>query len=111
MAGLRAMDIDVRIWPHPVEGAEAIPFEEDERHATYDRGHAEALFHRLAYAQRLLSQFRGEFIRKDSPVHFFLCGFGLAVSRFSGRLAPRHRGGVPNCPDWVMWEAYSHEVS
>jgi hypothetical protein len=111
LAGLRAMDIDVRIWPHPVEVSEAIPFEEDERHATYDRAHVSALFHRLTYAQRLLSQFRGEFIGNASPVHFFWGGFDLAVSRFSGRTAPRHRGGVANCPDWVMWEAYSHEVS
>jgi hypothetical protein len=105
------MDIDVRIWPHPVEVAQAIPFEEDERHASYEREHVEALFHRLAYAQRLLSQFRGDFIGKCSPVHFFWGGFDLAVTRFSGRTAPRHRGGAPNCPDWVMWEAYSHEVS
>jgi hypothetical protein len=59
----------------------------------------------------LLQRFRGEFLGKSSPVHFFWGAFDLAVTRFSGRRAPRHPGGVPNSPDYVMWEAYSHECA
>jgi len=108
---LRSMDLEVPIWPHPVEVAVAIPFDEDERHASYDREQVAAFWAGLRAAHRLLSTFRGRFIGKVSPVHFFWGGFDLAVTRFSGRTAPLHRGGVPNCPDWVMHEAYSHEVS
>jgi hypothetical protein len=65
----------------------------------------------LVETDRVLKQFRSGFIGKASPVHFFWGGFDLAVTRFSGRRAPLHPGGVPNCADWVMQEAYSHEVS
>ena len=65
----------------------------------------------LVQGDRLLRRFRAGFIGKASPVHFFWGGFDLATTRFSGRSAPRHPGGVPNCADWVMYEAYSHEVS
>src|SRR5205807_2049446 len=65
----------------------------------------------LVRVRNVFERFRGEFIGKASPVHFFWGGFDLAASRFSGRRAPRHPGGIPNCADWVMQEAYSHEVS
>jgi hypothetical protein len=111
MEGLASMDITVSIWPRPVEVEVAIPFDEDVQHATYDRDHVRALWGSLSRGHRVLSQFRGSFVGKSSPVHFFWGAFDLAVTRFSGRLAPKHPGGVPNCPDWVMHEAYSHEVS
>ena len=97
------------IWPHPVEIADAIPFEEDEQHASYDPKHAELLWQALLQAERVLQAFRTGFIGKASPVHFFWGGFDLATTRFSGRPAPRHGGGIPNCADWVMEEAESHE--
>ena len=110
-ARLRELEIDVPITPRPVEVAEAIPFADDTVHASYD---AEAMRHfwlSLVDAHRVLSRFRAGFRGKASPVHFFWGGFDLAVTRFSGRPATPHPGGVPNCPDWVMAEAYSDEVS
>jgi hypothetical protein len=111
MAGLRSMDVEVTIRPVPTEVAVAIPFEQDEIHASYDAGHARALFEGLTAAQRVLSGFRSRFVGKASPVHFFWGSFDLAVTRFSGAPAPLHPGGVANCPDWVMEEAYSREES
>jgi hypothetical protein len=111
MNELVSLDIEVRIRTTPTEVAVAIPFEQDELHATYDRDHAHACWQGLTAAHRVLTKFRGPFIGKASPVHFFWGGFDLAVTRFSGRAAPRHPGGVPNCPDWVQEEAYSREVS
>jgi hypothetical protein len=110
MSGLRSRGIAVTIMARPVEVAESIPFEQDERHAGYDPNHAEQLWRCLVHADRVLRRFRGSFVGKSSPVHVFWGGFDLASSRFSGRPAPPHAGGVPNCPDWVMHEAYSHEV-
>jgi hypothetical protein len=111
MDSLASLDINVSIRTTPVEVAVAIPFEQDVIHATYDRDQARTFWQGLRTAHRLLTRFRGGFIGKASPVHFFWGGFDLAVSRFCGRTAPRHPGGIPNCPDWVMHEAYSHEVS
>jgi hypothetical protein len=111
MDELASLDIQVQIRTTPTEVAIAIPFEQDEVHATYDRDHARACWQGLTAAHGVLTTFRGPFIGKASPVHFFWGGFDLAVTRFSGRTAPRHPGGVPNCPDWVQEEAYSHEVS
>jgi hypothetical protein len=111
MEGLSSLSIRVPIHTRPVEVDVAIPFERDEQHATYDHDDVAALWAGLSSAHELLTRFRGGFIGKASPVHFFWGGFDLAVTRFSGRKAPRHPGGVPNCPDWVMEEAYSHEVS
>jgi Family of unknown function (DUF5996) len=108
---LRRAGIDVRIRPVPTEVVDAIPFPEDVTPGGYEPDHARALHGALINAHRLLTQFRGEFIGKSSPVHFFWGGFDIAASRFSGRPAPRHPGGVPNCPDYVQVEAYSHEVS
>jgi hypothetical protein len=91
--------------------ADPISFEEDCKHTTYDREHAQRLWRILVQASRVLTEFRSQFIGKVSPVHFFWGSFDLAVTRFSGRLAPEHPGGVPNMADWVTREAYSHEVS
>jgi hypothetical protein len=111
IAALAALGVEVTIWPVPVEVADAIPFPEDTVHASYDRD-AVARFHRqLVDAARVLDAFRARFSGKVSPVHFFWGSFDLAVTRFSGRLAPRHPGGAPNCGDWVMVEGYSHELS
>jgi hypothetical protein len=111
MDGLASLGIDISIRTTPVEVDVAIPFELDDEHATYDLDQAQAFWHGLSAAHRVLTQFRGGFIGKASPVHFFWGGFDLAVTRFCGRTAPLHPGGIPNCPDWVMHEAYSHEVS
>src|SRR6476660_5583538 len=108
---LRDAAIDVRIWPVPVEVDDAIPFESDTAPGGYDPAHARSLHRALIDAHRVLTRFRGSFTGKASPVHFFWGGFDLAATRFSGRPAPRHPGGAPHCPAWVMEEAYSHEVS
>ena len=111
MGALHELDVDVEIFTRPVEVTEAIPFEADNQHASYDADAVHRFWHALVQAERVLTQFRSRFIGKVSPVHFFWGAFDLAVTRFSGRTAPKHRGGVPNCADWVMVEAYSHEVS
>jgi hypothetical protein len=108
---LRALGIDVRIRTMPNEIPNAIPFDQDREHATYDAVHAARFWRALVQADRVLKVFRSRFIGKSSPVHFFWGSFDLAVTRFSGRRAPPHPGGVPNLPDWVAREAYSHEVS
>jgi hypothetical protein len=110
-AQMAALGINVPIKAIPVEIATAIPFAEDVEHDSYDAEAAHAFWISLVSAERVLSRFRAEFRGKVSPVHFFWGAFDLAVTRFSGRPAERHPGGVPNCPDWVMWEAYSDEVS
>jgi hypothetical protein len=109
MAGLRGMGIEVRISTKPVEVVEAIPFEADETHASYDESHANLLWRGMLEADRVLRSFQSGFAGKQSPVQFFWGGFDLAVSRYSGRPAPLHSGGAPNCPAWVMEEAYSRE--
>ncbi len=109
MGGLHGLGIDVRIQARPSEVADAIPFESDETHASYDRRHVEALWRGLVAADRVMKEFQSGFLGKASPVHLFWGSFDLATTRFSGRVAPRHPGGAPNCPDWVMEEAYSRE--
>ena len=103
------ISIDINLIPNEVE--KAIPFDKDKVHATYHPKHATALHKALLNAQAVFTQFRSEFNGKCSPVHFFWGSFDLAVSRFSGREAPMHPGGIPNLPDRVAREAYSHEVS
>ena len=110
-ARLGALDFDVRIRTVPCELPEVIPFEQDQEHRTYDAEAARRFWRALVQADRVLKQFRARFIGKASPVHFFWGSFDLAVTRFSGRRAPPHPGGVPHLPDWVAREAYSHEVS
>jgi hypothetical protein len=108
---LRELGVAVEIFTRPVEVVEAIPFERDQKHASYDARAAQAFWRALVQVERVFTAFRARFIGKVSPVHFFWGGFDLAVTRFSGRTAPKHPGGVPNCADRVMEEAYSHEVS
>ncbi|HET8587680.1 MAG TPA: DUF5996 family protein, partial [Candidatus Limnocylindria bacterium] len=106
---LHSLDIAVRIHRRPNELPFATPFDQDEEHATYDRGQAHLLWRGFATAHRLLEEFRAPFIGKASPISFFWGSFDLAVSLYSGRPAPLHPGGAPNCPDWVQQEAYSRE--
>ena len=101
----------VTIHGRPNELEDATPFAEDHTHASYDPEAANRFFRVLSQADRVFQKFRARFIGKCSPVHFFWGSFDLAVTRFSGRTAPRHPGGIPNLPDWVGREAYSHEVS
>jgi hypothetical protein len=108
---LRSLAIEVRIRPVPVEVVTAIPFPEDRVHAAYDADAAERWWRLTAQADRVLKRFRGRFLGKQSPVHFFWGSFDLAATRFSGRPAPKHAGGAPNCPDYVMVEGYSRECS
>jgi hypothetical protein len=109
MAALAALGVDVRIRPRPVELADVIPFDRDEIHGAYDADAARRFWRVLVQADRVLHEFRGDFLGKCSPVHFWWGSFDLSCTRFSGRLAPPHPGGVPNCPDYVTREAYSHE--
>jgi hypothetical protein len=111
MAALGELGLRVTMLGRPVEVVEAIPFEKDTVHEAYDGDAINRFWRALVEADRVFKVFRGGFVGKASPVHFFWGGFDLAVTRFSGRTAPKHRGGVPNCADWVMEEAYSHEVS
>jgi hypothetical protein len=106
--GLRSLDLDVPIWPVPVEIANGIPFADDETHASYDPTAAHTFWRALAQATRVLEIFRGQFIGKSSPAHFFWGSFDLACTRFNGARAPVHPGGSPGVADWVMREAYSH---
>ncbi len=109
---LEELDIEVDIWPVPVEVPDPIwPFPEDTEHASYDRDAAHRFWRALVQSDCVFTAFRSRFIGKVSPAHFFWGAFDLAVTRFSGRPAPKHPGGAPNCADWVMEEAYSHEVS
>jgi uncharacterized protein DUF5996 len=110
-ARLRALGLDISIRTLPCEIPNAIPLDADREHATYDAEQATRYWRALVQADRVLKEFRSRFIGKASPVHFFWGGFDLAVTRFSGRPAPPHPGGIPNLADWVTREAYSHEVS
>lgn len=111
LANLAELGLDVKIHTTPNEVAGAIPFEQDHAHASYDAEYANRFWRVLVQIDRVFKEFRGGFIGKCSPVHFFWGSFDLAVTRFSGRPAPEHPGGVPNLPDWIAREAYSHEVS
>jgi hypothetical protein len=111
MAELASMDVKLKIHRRPNEVADPIPFEEDEKHAAYDAEYANRFWRVLVQADRVFKRFRAGFVGKSSPVHFFWGAADLAVTRFSGRAAPPHPGGVPNLPDWVAREAYYQEVS
>jgi hypothetical protein len=111
MMALREIGIDVRINEMPNEIPGAVPFPDDRTHASYDRDFAQKFWRVLLSSHEVFSHFRTGFLGKVSPVHFFWGSFDLAVTRFSGRPAPPHPGGVPNLPDAVAREAYSHEVS
>jgi uncharacterized protein DUF5996 len=112
MAALAELGIDARIHAAPNEVEPAIPFAEDDRHAAYDGTAAQLFWRQLLQAGRVLGEFRAGFLGKSSPVHFFWGSMDLACTRFSGRRAPAYSGGaVPNCPDWVMRESYSHQLA
>ena len=112
MQALSELEMEVRIWPMPVEIPDPIQsFPKNETQASYDPEAVKRFWRALVKVHRLFTDFRARFIGKVSPVHFFWGAFDLAVTRFSGRTAPKHPGGAPNCADWVMEEAYSHEVS
>jgi hypothetical protein len=111
MQALSELGINVRIGELPSEIPNAIRFSEDRVHRLYDPEKAHRFWRLLVQADRVLKLFRTGFIRKASPVHFFWGSFDLAVTRFSGRPAPPHPGGVPGLNDAVVREAYSHEVS
>ncbi|HXJ01932.1 MAG TPA: DUF5996 family protein, partial [Micropepsaceae bacterium] len=110
MSRLRRLGLDCKIWTMPVEIADPIPFEKDQMHASYDAEMVQRFWRNLVIAHHLFTEFRGRFIGKASPVHFFWGSFDLAVTRFSGRPAPPHPG-APNLALRVAREAYSHEVS
>lgn len=112
MANLATLGVDVHIWTMPSEIADAVPFQQDRAHASYDAAAANAFWRQLAQAARVFEIFRARFLGKVSPVHFFWGSFDLAVTRFSGRAAPPLQGSkTPNVAPWVMQEAYSHECS
>jgi Family of unknown function (DUF5996) len=105
MAALHALDLDVRIWPMPVEVPAPVRFDADTTHGAYDAAAAAAFWQALVSMQPVFERFRAGFIGKSSPVHFFWGSFDLAVTRFSGRSAPERPGA-----DAITREAYSHEV-
>jgi hypothetical protein len=108
-AMLRGVGVDVSIIPTPNEVLDATPFPDDRVHATYDGDTVRRWWRALSDVNHALEEFRGGFVGKCSPSHFWWGGFDIACTRFSGRRAPPHPGGIPNCPTWVMHEAYSHE--
>ena len=111
VAALAELGIDIAINDMPNELPDPIRFPEDRQHASYDADAVRRFFQILVNADRVFKQFRTGVLGKASPVHFFWGSFDLAVTRFSGRRAPRHPGGVPHLPDAVACEAYSHEES
>lgn len=111
MTRLDALGVGTAIWPVPVEIPGAIPFLDDDVYAAYDPDAARRFWLLLVQATRVFGEFRSGFVGKASPVHLFWGALDLAVTRFSGRPAPPHPCGAPNCGPHVMHEAYSHEVS
>ena len=108
---LDELGVVVPMSPVPVELPEVVPFAEDTVHASYDPASVNAFWRSTVSAGTVMARFRGEFRGKASTVHFFWGAFDLAVTRFSGRPAPEHPGGIPNCPDHVMRDAYDAELS
>ncbi|MFH8445326.1 DUF5996 family protein [Streptomyces sp. NPDC018026] len=111
MQALHELGIEAAFQRRPNEVEPSIPFAEDEQHRSYDATAAHLFWRQLLQANRVLGRFRAEFTGKVSPVHFFWGAMDLACTRFSGRAAPPHPGGAPNCGDWVMEEGYSRELS
>jgi len=111
MSGLGSLGIDVAIHTTPNELEDPIPFEDDRVHSVYHPDHVRLRWRAVMQSARVFQAFRARFIGKCSPVHLFWGSFDLAVTRFSGRPAPTHLGGIPHLPDVVTVEAYSHEVS
>jgi hypothetical protein len=108
---LDELDVGTEIWPMPVEIPGAIPFPADHDHGSYDPDAVRRFWLALVQMERVFKAFRSRFVGKASPIHLFWGALDLAYTRFSGRTAPLHPGGAANCGPYVMWEAYSHEVS
>lgn len=108
---LGELGITVEIQARPNEVEPSIPFADDYGHTSYDADAVQLFWRQLVAADQVMHEFRSHFIGKVSPVHFFWGAMDLACTRFSGRTAPKHPGGAPNCGDWVMEEGYSHELS
>jgi hypothetical protein len=111
MNTLDELQLSVTLNKAPNEIQNPIPFDEDEEHRSYDRQYANRFWRVLVQSDRVFKKFRSRFCGKCSPVHFFWGSFDLAVTRFSGRQAPPHPGGIPHLPDAITREAYSQEVS
>jgi hypothetical protein len=111
MAALSELNLETPINTTPNEVDPAIPFEKDDQHRSYDAEYANRFWRVLLQSDRVFKEFRSRFCGKCSPVHFFWGSFDLAVTRFSGRQAPKHPGGIPHLPDAITREAYSQEVS
>jgi hypothetical protein len=111
MAALEEMGLSVKINLLPNEIQDPVPFDRDEQHRSYDPEYGNRFWRVLVQTDRIFKEFRSRFCGKCSPVHFFWGSFDLAVTRFSGRAAPPHPGGVPHLPDEIAREAYSQEVS
>jgi hypothetical protein len=111
MAEMGKLDVHVDIHCKPNEVSDPIRFDQDDIHRAYDGEYATRFWRILVQADRVFKEFRAQFIGKCSPVHFFWGAPDLAVTRFSGRRAPKHPGGIPNLPDWITRDAYSEEVS
>jgi hypothetical protein len=111
LATLAELGISVKLYSAPVEVARSIPFPNDREHTAYDPVYAHRWWRIVSQVDQVLRRFRGRFLGKSSPSHFWWGGFDLACTRFSGRPGPRHPGGIPNCPNYVMEEAYSHECA
>ncbi len=109
LAMLRSLGVEARLWPMPVEIEGAIRFDADTVHHAYDPDAMQRCWRVLLQSQRVMQRFRSDFLGKCSPVHFWWGAFDLACTRFSGRRAPVHPGGVPNLADHVTRESYSHE--
>lgn len=108
---LRGLGVDLHIHATPNEVEDATPFAEDEKHCSYDPEYANRFWRILSESDRVFTEFRARFVGKASPSHFFWGAMDLAVTRFSGRPAPKHPGGAPHCPDYVQTEGYSHELT
>ena len=111
MSALSELELPVSINTMPNEIQDPIPLDRDEEHRSYDAEYANRFWRVLVQADRVFKDFRSDFCGKCSPVHFFWGSFDLAVTRFSGRAAPPHPGGIPHLPDAITREAYSQEVS
>ena len=111
MDALDKLSIDAHFYPYPNELPDATFFGSDKEHRVYNPEHVQNLYRTLVPIDNALKEFRSRFEGKCSPVHLFWGSFDLAVTRFSGRVAPAHPGGIPHLPDRVAKEAYSHEVS
>jgi Family of unknown function (DUF5996) len=111
MRALNELELPVKIDLLPNEVENPIRFDQDEQHRSYDSKYANRFWRVLMQADRVFKDFRSRFCGKCSPVHFFWGSFDLAVTRFSGRPAPPHPGGIPHLPDQITREAYSQEVS